>query len=143
AAPPDGFANPIAANFAKLRGDVFRVLGARARPDQTCYVTGDSALVATRVRFDSTAQDDCGPRLEHRLMAVRRLRLRHCWPMADAPSVRVVAAQFVPADTTALASLVVVTPTRLLFEDFPAGYHGPGTASWRVDDGGIFSPEPF
>jgi hypothetical protein len=143
-APPDVYAQPVAANFAKLAGDVFGVQRARARPDQTCYLTGDSTLVTTRVRFDSTAQADCGPALGHRLMAVRHRRLRHCWPMADAAGVRVVAAQFVPVDTIALASLVVVTATQLLFEDFPARYDGPGsTPTWRVDDEGIFSPEPF
>jgi len=142
-APPDVYAPAIAANFGKQNGDVFGVLGARARPDQTCYLTGDSTLVTTRVRFDSTAQVDCGTGLGHRLMAVKQRRLRHCWPMADAAGVRVVAALFVPVDTLVLASIVVATPTQLLFEDFPAAYHGPGTTTWRVDDGGIFSPQPF
>jgi len=41
----------------------------------------------------------------------------------------------------ALASLIVLTADGRLTIDFPATYRGGGEDLWRVDDGGVFSPE--
>ncbi|HVH66387.1 MAG TPA: hypothetical protein VM716_00820 [Gemmatimonadales bacterium] len=55
-------------------------------------------------------------------------------------AVDLLAAQFAAIDSSALASLVMVHDTSLLFENFPAVYRGPDESVWRVDDGGVFSP---
>jgi hypothetical protein len=54
----------------------------------------------------------------------------------------VVAAQFEPRSDSALASLVLVEPGTLTSLDFPA-VPGPEGDTWRVGDGGRFSPSAF
>jgi hypothetical protein len=41
----------------------------------------------------------------------------------------------------ALASLVFVDGTRTIFADYQAEFRGAGQDVWRVDDGGVLSPE--
>ncbi len=142
--PRNASSRDIAANFANLQGDVFRVLSGQPHGDHTCYLATDSALVATRIPLVRAGLSDCDPGVLRRLAATKQRRVLFCRPMASAPpDVRIVAVQFATIDTNALASLVVVTATQLLFEDFPATYSGPGETTWRVDDEGVFSPRDF
>jgi hypothetical protein len=68
----------------------------------------------------------------------------YCWTLGSAGrNVEVLALQFTVIDTSALASVMVADHDRLLFRDLPATYRGPGTDVWRVEDGGVFSPEAF
>lgn len=133
----------IAANFVNQPGDVFRIQGGRASVDETCYLSTDSALVATAESVGEPATTECDATLLRRMAVAKRRAVLHCWPLADASDAQIVAVQFGFADTSALASVVVVDRGRLLFDDFPATYRGPDSDIWRADDGGVFSPEAF
>lgn len=85
---------------------------------------------------------DCLPAHAARLASAKRRQVIHCWHIAATPTHRdVLAVQFVSIDTNALASLAVVGDGSLVFKDFPAVYSEETT--WRVDDGGVFSPKDF
>ena len=61
--------------------------------------------------------------------------------MVSAASHADLAVQFATQDSNGLASIVVDAGGLLLFEDYPATYRGLDESTWRVDDGGEFSPD--
>jgi hypothetical protein len=134
----------VAANFPNQPGAVFRVAGGKASADETCYLSADSTLVASAAPVNAPAATTCDAARIRRMSQAKHRPVLHCWPLASVqPNVQVIAVQFALVDTSALASLVVVSQDRLLFQDFPATYRGPDSDIWRVDDGGTFSPHAF
>ena len=68
----------------------------------------------------------------------------HCWPIARmAPETQVALLEFDRRGKDALASLVFVDGPRTIVADYPAEFRGAGQDLWRVDDGGLLSPEGF
>jgi hypothetical protein len=66
----------------------------------------------------------------------------HCWPIAQmGPGKQVALIEFERRGKEALASLVLVDGNRMMFADFPAEFRGAEQDLWRVDDGGVLSPE--
>lgn len=132
----------LAYNFRNQQGDVFRVMQERAPPDKTCYLSRDSALLANASTAAMREPSDCSPTHASRLAAAKRRQVIHCWHIASTPTnLEVLAVQFATIDSNALASLAVVGDSSLWFQDFPAVYNDETT--WRVDDGGVFSPKDF
>jgi hypothetical protein len=141
---PGDTGRQVASNFPNEAGEVFRVAGAKAPVNETCYLSPDSALVASVAPVNTRERTGCDPARLRRIAATKQRAVVHCWPLASAPrDIQIIAVQFALVDTSALASLVVADPPRLVFQDFPATYRGEGESTWRVDDGGIFSPENF
>jgi hypothetical protein len=133
-----------AANFSNDFGDVFRTEGGKASADETCYLSADSVLLAAASPLELAQRGACDTVQIHRIAEAKRRSVLHCWPLGAAlRNVQIVAVQFVVIDTSALASLVVLDEKKLYFRDFPATYRGPEESTWRVDDGGEFSPESF
>lgn len=131
-------------NFRNERGQIFRVRTGHATPDATCYLSPDSALVANARPVARRTPDACAPASVARITAVKKREVVHCWHIADAPArLAILAVQFVMIDSNALASLVVVGDSSLLFDDLPAVYNKLEGSTWRVDDGGVFSPGDF
>jgi hypothetical protein len=134
----------IASNFSREEGNVFRLTRGEARPDETCYLSADSAFLAKAVRVAPLGLAACSPSQASRLAVSRQRQVVHCWRFAQTPSdAELLAVQFATIDSNALAGLVVVRGSSLLFQDFPAVYRGPDESVWRVDDQGIFSPGDF
>jgi len=136
--------NKIAANFDSLTGDVYRVVAGSAPQDATCYLSADSALLASAVPVHWTTAAPCDSTLAASIIAAKHRPLVRCWRLAVVtPQVTLAAAQFAIQDTSDLAALVLLDHGQLLFEDFPAQYLGPGNFAWRADDGGEFTPDGF
>ena len=134
----------IASNFSREEGNVFRLTEGKARPDETCYLSADSALLGKAVGVTPLGLSACSPPQASRLAAAKQRQVVHCWRFARTPrDAEVLAVQFATIDSSALASLVVVRDSSLLFQDFPAVYRGPDESVWRVDDQGVFSPGDF
>ena len=134
----------IASNFRHAQGDVFRVTQRRAPLDKVCYLSPDTVLLAgaqTATMHDPT---DCLPAQLSRLATEKGRQVIHCWNIAAAPlDLAVLVVQFATIDSSAVGSIVVIGDSSLMFKDFPAVYRGPGESTWRVDDGGVFSPSAF
>ncbi len=131
-------------NFANQQGNVFRVSAGKATPDQTCYLSADSLLIANARAAAMRKPVDCSTDRASRIAAAKHRQVIHCWDIGVAPSgVEIAAAQFADIDSTALASLVVVRDSSMWFEDFPAVRHANDPSTWRVDDDGVFSPTSF
>jgi len=131
-------------NFANQQGNVFRVSAGKATPNQTCYLSADSLLIANARAAAMRKPADCSTDRVSRIAAAKHRQVIHCWDIGIAPSgVEIAAAQFADIDSTALASLVVVRDSSLWFQDFPAVRHANDPSTWRVDDDGVFSPTSF
>ena len=132
-----------ARNFANESGQIFRVQGPRAPPNASCYLSPDSALVANAVPVTVVPPGDCSSDISARLAALGSREVLHCWHIADAaPRLTIVAVQYVTIDSNALARLAIVGDSTLVFEDLPA-VSNKAQGTWRVDDGGVFSPADF
>jgi hypothetical protein len=141
---PNDNGRQVASNFSKERGDLFRVLRHSAPPDETCYLSPDSALLASARTATVREPSDCSSMQISRIAAVKGRQVIHCWRIAGGPdNLEVLAVQFANIDSSALGSLAVVGDTSMSFKDFPATYRGPDESTWRVDDGGLFSPRDF
>jgi hypothetical protein len=141
---PAGTGRQTRSNFANEAGDVFRVTGSAAQDDGTCYLTADSGLAFSANRAGGAGSGACDPDWLRLASQARGRNALHCWPLAGArPDVQIFAMEFAVVDTSALASLVLAVPGRLVFQNFPATYKGPGQDIWRVDDEGHLSPTAF
>ena len=89
------------------------------------------------------APDGPGACLQRQRFATLRGRpVVHRSPLARlTPGKQVALLEFERRGKDALASLVVVDGSRTLFADLPAEFKGPGQDLWRVDDGGVLTPE--
>ena len=130
----------VPAQFPKLVGTVFQVLERGAGPDDTCFVAVTSLiekaeLVPVRAR---PQQAKCTEAEQRRVAALRERRIESCWSIA---AEHVMIVQYARIQKDALASLVVLTPAAPITIDFPATFRSAGEDLWRVDDGGVFSPE--
>ncbi len=139
---PDDNGRQIAANFSRDAGHVFRLVQGNASPDETCYLSADSMLLATAVPVTPLGLATCPAGQYSRLAAARQRKIVSCSHLAQTPArAELLALQFATIDSSALASLVLVRDRSLWFQDFPAAYRGPDEDVWRADDGGVFSPE--
>jgi hypothetical protein len=131
-------------NFDSLAGSVFTILTGRVDPDATCFLASEPLLAGSTL-LSIAAPDGAGACLQRgRFATLRDRRVIHCWPVARmAPEKQVALLEFDRRGKDALASLVVVDGTRTMFADYPAEFRGAGQDLWRVDDGGVLSPEGF
>jgi hypothetical protein len=130
-------------NFDTLAGSVYRVLGSRVDPDATCFLASEALLAGTAVLGIAAPPEGSGACLPPGRFATLRDRpMVHCWPLARlAPKQQVALLEFERRGKDALASLVLVDGARTMFADFHAEFRGAGEDLWRVDDGGVLSPE--
>ncbi len=131
-------------NFDNLAGSVFTILTGRVDPDATCFLATEPLLAGSTL-LSIAAPEGSGACLQRGRFATLRDRpVIHCWPIARmAPEKQVALLEFDRRGKDALASLVVVDGTRAMFADYPAEFRGAGQDLWRVDDGGVLSPEGF
>jgi hypothetical protein len=131
-------------NFDNVAGSVFNVLQGTIERNSSCFLASDSLVASATVLAleRPAASTECSAEARQRLSTWRSRRVVNCWLLARVPNGRsLLLAEFVRQDTDALASVVVVDGDRGVFADNTATYKGPGLDLWRVDDGGVFSPE--
>jgi hypothetical protein len=134
----------VASNFGNEQGEVFTLTEAKATPDKTCYLSSDSTLIAWARTANTREPSACSSAEVSRLADVKRRKVAHCWTIATLPPHReVLAVQFADVDTNALASLVVIGDSSIVFKDYPAVRRADDQSTWRVDDEGVFSASSF
>lgn len=107
-----------ARNFDKLAGSVYTVLGNTVDPAAACFLPSEA------------------------FATLRDRAVVHCWPLVRlTPEKQVALLEFERRGKDALASLVFVDGSRTMFADVPAEFRGPREDLWRVDDGGVLTPE--
>jgi hypothetical protein len=126
-----------AANFDRLPGNVYAVLRGRVASDATCFLAGDDLLRGATLL--ASRPGECGEETRRRIASSRGRALANCWTLAGP----VLLVEFVRQDKSALASVVVQDRGRMIFADYPAESRQEGGDLWRVDDGGVLSPQWF
>ena len=129
-------------NFDQLPGSAYTVLGNTVDPDAPCFLASDALLAGSTV-LSIAEPTGSGACLHSDRFAARRDRpVVHCWPLARlGPDKEVALLEFERRGKNALASLVVVDGSRTMFADVPAEFRGAREDLWRVDDGGVLSPD--
>jgi hypothetical protein len=129
-------------NFDTLAGNAYTVLGNTVDPDAPCFLASEAWLAGSAVL--SIAEPEGSEACLHpdRFAALRDRPVVHCWPLARlGPEKQVALLEFERRGKAALASVVFVDGARTVFADFPAEFRGMGQDLWRVDDGGVLSPD--
>lgn len=131
-------------NFDRLAGSVFTVLGTAVDPDTPCFLASEALLAGSAV-LSIAAPEGAGACLQPgRFAALRARPVVHCWPLARlAADKQVVLLEFERRGKDALASLVLLAGPRTIFADVHAEFRRAGESLWRVDDGGVLSPQDF
>ncbi len=137
--------------FDKVAGNVFTVLQVKIGQGMeivsvSCFLPSDSLLSSATwlPGKPSAGSSECGPDVRRRLASSRNRPVVKCWPIAGLPADRrLVLAEFARRDKDALASVVLIDRDRTVFADYPATFKGEGQDLWRVDDGGVLSPDGF
>jgi hypothetical protein len=130
------------ANFDQLAGSVFRVLGSTGDSGVPCFLASEAVLAGSAV-LTLAAPEGSGACVQRGRFATLRDRpVVNCWPVARMSAEKQVAVlEFERRGKDALASVVFVDGSRTMFADYPAEFRGAGQDLWRVDDGGVLSPE--
>jgi dienelactone hydrolase len=129
-------------NFDTLAGSVYAVVGNTVDTGEPCFLASEPLLAGSTV-LSIAAPEGSGACVQPgRFGTLRDRPVVHCWPLARlGPEAQVALLEFERRGKDALASLVVVDGSRTVFADFPAEFQGAGQDLWRVDDGGVLSPE--
>ena len=127
--------------FARLKGQVFRVASGKARPEDACLLVPDQLMEQSRIvrTQPAAAAEPCGESDLRRLTALRQRQLAACWSVGKVlPGGSVFAVEYARVGADALAAVIVEVAGRALTLDLPAKYVKDGEDLWRVDDGGRF-----
>ena len=142
-ATPKDTGRATAANFDNSAGDLFRIVGGRTGGDGTCLLIEDASLNGkTIVKPTSLRDKRCDPLQSKKVADEKGRAVAQCWrKLRLTAGKELLLVLFEGKGKDALASLVLFTPRKLAFMDFP-GQNDP-TSTWRVDDGGVLEPAYF
>lgn len=133
-------------NFDLLAGSIFRLVGGKLDSAETCFLPSDSLMAAATVVpvQPRTASDQCGPDMRRQVASARGREVANCWPIVRLPADKhLVLVEFVRQGNDALAAVTLVDGARVIFADYAGTYRGDRQDVWRVDDGGVLSPDSF
>ncbi|MCQ6559330.1 hypothetical protein [Paenibacillus mendelii] len=134
-----------AQNFDNQAGELFEVQDGTAKPNETYFLISGAELnqkallPVTDSREDQVPVDDS---VKEEMKKSKNRDVQNVWQVAvigEGQPIYLV--QFERQGDEMLASLAIKTEKGLVFQDYPAKYDENST--WRVDDGGLVSPEMF
>jgi hypothetical protein len=131
---------------------VFKIKGQPVTKDSSCLLVGADFLSGRKilkVKHTERSYSSDGvinlPSSDSKLIKtaseIKKRPIAHSWRLASLPNGSVDLIEFERRGKNLLASLVLNRDGRLTFDDYPA--EDNEFSAWRVDDGGVFSPEGF
>jgi hypothetical protein len=141
---PGDTGRQTAKNFDNLGGVVFQASNECLTGDRTIVLIDPDLLDKHKpVPVKPTESSPLDTPDIFRVEALRKLTVKSSWNLASLDSDAMIAlVQFFPEGNSTIASLVLVTKERIVFEDY-AGNAKNINSVWRADDGGIFNPGDF
>lgn len=128
-------------NFANSGGNLYEVSGT-VDPEQTTVLCTQSFLAARKMIPLQKVTHTLSSSDKDRITAAKKRNIKRYFSLGKLDNTRSVGlVEFDRKKDSALVSLVVITPSQIMYRDFPALYNE--TSTWRVDDGGEFDMESF
>lgn len=130
-------------NFDNVAGYIFEITQGTAKENETYYLVNDNEFniksilnsqAGDRTEIDTAAKEE--------IEKIKNRKVLKSWEIGKIESDKTIyLLQFERVKDDMLASIVMKTPTKFVFKDYPAKYDSSST--WRVDDGGNVYPEMF
>ncbi len=132
-----------AANFDARGGFYYEIQKGKTTEDTTCLLTDNrflSGKIPVHVIYGSDKPDK---KVRDRIAQAKKRGVKEAWGLARTePDSSFYMVLFERQGDNALFSIVMATPSRLVFLDFPGNYKNEDSV-WRVDDGGEVDPLSF
>jgi hypothetical protein len=123
-------------NFDNLSGQIFEITQGTAKENETYYLANDNEF-NTKSILDSQEgnQTELDIAAIQEIEKVKNRKVQKSWEIGKIESDKTIyLILFEREKGDMLASIVLKTPTKIAFKDYPAKYNESST--WRVDDGG-------
>lgn len=130
-------------NFENTDGYIYEVVEGKAKDNETYYLVNDKefntkSVVETIVGNYQEIDDAARQEVER----AKNRRIADSWELAKVGTeINIYLVLFERQNDDMLASIVMKTPSNIVYRDYPAKYDEGST--WRVDDGGEIDPELF
>jgi len=132
-----------AGNFDNISGDVFEVVEGKAEGNETYYLVNDKefntgSVLGSQAGDQSSIDDEAKKEIEK----TKNRRIEDSWEIGRIESdIKLYLVLFERQGDDMLACVVMKTPVKIVYKDYPAKYNESST--WRVDDGGNIYPDLF
>jgi hypothetical protein len=132
-----------ARNFDALGGFYYQITDGKTTEDTICLLTDERFFTGKKDLPLLPGEDKPDAKTLGRIAAAKQRRVKEARGMGRlAPDRELYFVLFERKGESALFSIVMATPERLVFLDFPGSYKDEGSV-WRVDDGGEIDPLLF
>lgn len=130
-------------NFDNLEGHIFEVTEGAAIGDETYYLVSEDGF---NIRSVLDSQEGSGSEIDlaakEEIEGIKNRKIQDSWEIGKLEKDKsIYLVLFEREQDDMLASIVMKTPSKMVFKDYPAKYDASST--WRVDDGGSIYPEMF
>ncbi|WP_410511709.1 hypothetical protein PaeBR_16770 [Paenibacillus sp. BR2-3] len=139
----------LSSNFANLPGFLFTLEEGSAVPDETYYLTDRAEFnLQSLLLIEPAAVNQEPSAIEESvrsdIKAGKKREIKQIWKLAELSADRqLYLVQFVRQGKDMLFSLVLKKGNGFTFKDYPAVIQDDENSVWRVDDGGVVTPEMF
>lgn len=131
-----------AQNFDNLAGYIFEITQGTAKQNETYYLINDKFNVKSILDSQKGNQAEIDAAAKEEIEKIKGRKVKNGWDIGLIDSDKTIyLVLFERENDDMLASVVMKTPTKFVFKDYPAKYNESST--WRVDDGGSVYPELF
>lgn len=133
----------LAFNFDNLEGHIFEVIQGKANADETYYLVNDNEFNLRSI-LKSTEGDETeiDSEAKKEIEKTKSRKIQNSWEIGRIDlNTKIYLVMFERQNDDMLMSIVMETPTKLIYKDYPAKYDEAST--WRVDDGGEVVPWMF
>jgi hypothetical protein len=131
-----------AQNFDNLAGYIFEITQGTAKQNETYYLINDKFNAKSILDSQKGNQAEIDAAAKEEIEKIKGRKVKSSWEIGVVGSEKTIyLILFERENDDMLASIVMKTPTKLVFKDYPAKYNESST--WRVDDGGSIYPDLF
>jgi hypothetical protein len=131
-----------AQNFDNLAGYIFEITQGTAKQNETYYLINDKFNAKSILDSQKGNQAEIDAAAKEEIEKRKGRKVKSSWEIGVVGSEKTIyLILFERENDDMLASIVMKTPTKLVFKDYPAKYNESST--WRVDDGGSIYPDLF
>jgi hypothetical protein len=131
-----------AQNFDNLEGYIFEITQGTAKQNETYYLINDKFNAKSILDSQKGNQAEIDAAAKEEIEKIKGRKVKSSWEIGVVGLEKTIyLILFERENDDMLASIVMKTPRKFVFKDYPAKYNESST--WRVDDGGSIYPDLF